>query len=263
MKDQHPVVKRTAEFRFYQELNDFLSRKKRKKSFTHEFTGHPSIKDTVEAIGVPHAEIDLLIVEGESVDFTYKMQGGERVAVYPVFEAFDISPIVHLRAKPLRENKFIVDVNLGRLAGYLRLLGFDSYYKNDLDDHEIVIRSLSEQRIILTRDLGILKHGEVTHGYWVRSTKPRAQISEVVKSLQLENNFNPFTRCAECNYIVYPVAKRALLERLPDYIQKNHEDLFECAGCHKIYWKGSHYDRILEWIDTLKASQAALLRQIR
>lgn len=132
LKDPHPVIKRTAEFRFYQELNDYITTRLRKKSFTYEFTGHPSIKDVVEAIGVPHTEIDLLIVDSVSVDFTYKMQGGEQVAVYPVFEAFDISPIVHLRAKPLRENKFVVDVNLGRLAGYLRLLGFDSYYKNDL-----------------------------------------------------------------------------------------------------------------------------------
>lgn len=239
LKDPHPVVKRTAEFRFYQELNDYITTRLRKKSFAYEFTGHPSIKDVVEAIGVPHTEIDLLIVDSVSVDFTYKMQGSERVAVYPVFEAFDISPIVHLRPKPLRDIKFIVDVNLGRLAGYLRLLGFDSYYKSDLDDHEIVTRSLSEQRIILTRDLGILKHGEVTHGYWVRSTKPRAQISEVVKSLQLENCFNPFTRCAECNFIVTPVAKQAVHDRFPDYVKESYEDFFECAGCHKIYWKGS------------------------
>ena len=251
LKDPHPVLKRTAEFRFYQELNDFITERLRHKSFMYEFTGHPSIKDTIEAIGVPHTEVDLLIVENVSVDFTYKMQGSERVAVYPVFEAFDISPIVHLRPKPLRDIKFIVDVNLGRLTGYLRLLGFDSYYKCDLDDHEIINRSLSEQRIILTRDLGILKHAEVTHGYWVRSTNPRAQVSEVVNSLQLENCFNPFTRCAECNCIVTPVAKQAVDDRLPNYVKETYEDFFECAGCHKIYWKGSHYDRILEWIDTL------------
>lgn len=247
-QDTHPVVKRAAEFRFYQELNDYISVRLRKKSFTYEFAGYPSIKDTVEAIGVPHTEIDLLIVDGESVDFTYRMQGGERVAVYPVFEAFDISPIVHLRPKPLRDTKFIVDVNLGRLAGYLRLLGFDSCYKNDLDDLEIVNRSLSEQRIILTRDLGILKHGEVTHGYWVRNTKPKAQVSEVVKSLQLQNSFKPFTRCAECNCVLNQVDKQSVIDRLPDYIKESHEAFIECEGCHKIYWQGSHYDRILEWI---------------
>ena len=246
------LSKRTADFRFYQELNDFIPVKLRKKSFPYAFTGNPSIKDTVEAIGVPHTEIDLLIVDGESVNFAYKMQGGERVAVYPVFEAFDISPVVHLRPKPLRDIKFIVDVNLGRLAGYLRLLGFDSYFQRDLDDHEIVNRSLLEHRIILTRDLGILKHGKVTHGYWVRSTKPRTQVTEVVSSLQLENSFKPLTRCAECNLAVHPVAKLAVQAQLPEFIKESFEEFFKCVGCHKVYWKGSHYDRILAWIDSLK-----------
>src|SRR3989338_9144205 len=113
-----------AHFRFYEELNDFLPPERRKTTFTREFRNRASVKDMIEALGVPHTEVDLILVNGASVDFSYLVQDGDRISVYPMFESFDIRPLVHLRPRPLREPKFVLDTHLGKLAVYLRLLGF-------------------------------------------------------------------------------------------------------------------------------------------
>jgi uncharacterized protein len=246
---QHDQFMHTAYFRFYEELNDFLSKKRYKKIFPFEFIGNPSIKHIVEAIGVPHTEIDLLLVDGKSVGFSYKMCGGEHVSVYPVFESFDITSIVRLRSKPMRETKFIVDVNVGKLAQKLRLLGFDTLFRNDFTDKEIVELSLQEKRVILTRDKGILKFNAVTHGYWIRNDNPDEQVREVVNRFQLENNFRLFTRCSICNDLLHPVDKSFVHDRLPKKTLLFFNVFMECKGCKKIYWQGSHYDHIRKWVN--------------
>ena len=248
---QYPPVTHTAFFRFYEELNDFLPKVRRKTTFPYAFRGMPTVKHTIEAIGVPHTEIDVILVDGKSVGFEYRMRGGERVAVYPVFESFDITPLVRLRPKTLRETRFVVDVHLGKLAQKLRLLGFDTVFSNNLTDHDIVGVSLHENRIILTRDKGILKHKVVTHGYWVRHEDPKEQLREVVKRLQLENSFHPFTRCSQCNEPLHPVDKALLPGRVPDEILHVFDTFMECDGCQKVYWQGSHYERIYALIAEL------------
>lgn len=253
MTRRHARKNRQANFRFYAELNDFLPEQQQKRSFSFAFVGKPSIKDSIEAIGVPHTEIDLILVDGNSVGFEYQIQGGEQVSVYPVFESLDITPLVHLQARPLRETRFVVDVNLGKLAQKLRLLGFDTCYRNDLDDEEIITTAIREQRIILTRDIGILRQKRVTHGYWVRSDDPGVQLQEVVRRLQLENNFKPFTRCSICNGLVSAVDKESVRDRLPEDTCRYYDSFLECELCGKLYWKGSHYKRILELINTLRA----------
>lgn len=185
MKTHAPKI-HTVYFRFYEELNDFLTADKRRKEFAHNFRGEPSVKDTIEAIGVPHTEIDLILINEVSVDFQFQLQGNERISVYPVFESMDIAPLVRLRPRPLRESKFIADVHLGTLARKLRLLGFDTLYQNNFDDPEIIDLALAEHRIILTRDKGILKQSRVTHGYWIRQQDPIKQTREVIRRFQLE-----------------------------------------------------------------------------
>ncbi|QTA78406.1 Ubiquitin and RNAse domains-containing [Desulfonema limicola] len=249
--DHFPIT-RTAFFRFYEELNDFLQEEQRKTTFSYEFIGTPSVKDSIEAIGVPHTEIDVILINGESVDFDYRMQGGEYISVYPVFESFDIISLVHLRSKPLREIRFVVDVNLGKLARKLRLLGFDTMYNNNFKDEEIVKLSLKERRIILTRDKGIFKYRAVTHGYWIRNNDPKKQLTEVVKRMQLENSFEPFIRCSNCNELLNPIDKELIKDRLPKLTFLYVDDFMECKGCRKIYWKGSHYEQICKLIDELK-----------
>ena len=248
----HSPVIRKAQFRFYEELNDHLPEAWQKKAFNYEFKGRPAIKNTIQAIGVPHGEVDLILVNGESVDFNYQMQGGEEISVYPQFESLDISPVIKLRPKPLRENRFVVDVNLGKLAQKLRLLGFDTLFQNNFEDDKIIEISLKEKRIILTRDKGILKQNAVTHGYFIRNDEPKKQLTEVIERLQLQNSFRPFSRCSNCNGELEEVSKSNLSSILPNDTLNYYNEFWKCAGCGKIYWEGSHFGQILNWLNELK-----------
>lgn len=238
-----------AAFRFYEELNDFLPPSQQKVSFNYSFKQNPSVKDAIEALGVPHTEVDLIIVNEKSVDFNYLLQDGDRISVYPVFEAIDISPVIHCREKPLRKNKFILDVHLGKLARYLRLLGFDTYYETDSSDQGIIALALKEQRIILTRDKGLLKNKLITHGFWVRATDPNKQILEILNRLDLSNNIQPFTRCLSCNGGLISTSKERVSSRLLPKTKQYFEKFMTCSRCAKIYWQGSHYQRMQQFVD--------------
>ena len=192
----------SAQFRFYEELNDFLTPDQKKRDFSYKFNGRPSIKDAIEAIGVPHTEVELILANGKSVGFDYHLKHGDRVSVYPVFESLDISPVVRVREKPLRAPSFILDVPLGKLAKLLRMLGFDTLYRNDYGDTEIVDMSVKERRIILTRDRGMLKNNSVTHGYCLHSTEPMAQAREVLQRFDLFSQANSFQRGTSCNGVI-------------------------------------------------------------
>lgn len=171
----------------------------------------------IESLGIPHTEVDLILVNDESVDFSHAVQDGDRVSVYPVFEAFDISPIVRVRPQPLRESRFVLDVHLGRLASYLRILGFDTLYRNDYDDEELAGFSRNDGRILLTRDRGILKRSEVTHGYWVRENRPREQVVGVVRRFDLAGQFTlPGVRSDLLERNTHPAAATVLPRRSPE-----------------------------------------------
>jgi hypothetical protein len=243
---------KTVYFRFYEELNDFLPTKKRKIKFGHTFIYRTSVKDMIESFGVPHNEIDLILVNGKSVDFSYVVNDNDEISVYPVFESLDISDIQHLRPKPLREPKFVLDVHLGKLTRYLRMMGFDSIYKNNYEDEEIIKISLDEIRTILTRDREILKRNDVTHGYWVRNDEPEEQLKEIIVRFNLRNQISEFTRCLECNTLLNKVEKEKILDRLPPKVREWQNEFFMCPHCSRIYWKGSHYEKMNELITKLK-----------
>ncbi len=244
-----------AWFRFYGELNDFLPPARKGQSFAYSFNGNPALKDAIEAIGVPHAEVDLILINGVSAHFHRKLENEDYVSVYPVFESFDISGVTHLRQKPLRETKFILDVHLGRLARYIRLLGYDALFRTDYDDNEIIRISLDEARIILTRDRGLLKNSKVTHGYWIRSQRTAEQLNEVIKRFSLADGAKPFTRCLECNSLLKTADKEEISERLPYRTKKYYNDFWQCQGCKRIYWEGSHYEKMRKKIYGLLNSQ--------
>ena len=211
-----------------------------------------AIKDAIEALGIPHVEVDLILVDGRSVGFTHTLQDGERIAVYPVFESLDISPVTRLRERPLRSPRFICDVHLGKLARRLRLLGFDTLYRDDYDDPEIARLSAEQKRCVLTRDVGLLKRTEVERGYWLRSTEIREQLTEVVTRLDLANAITPFTRCTACNGPVAPVKKADIEHRLEPQTRQHYDDFKRCLDCDQLYWKGSHYDSLLRDIRNLR-----------
>lgn len=228
--------------RFYAELGDLLPADRRGREFQHALPpGGGSVKDLVEGLGVPHTEVDLVLVDGESVNFAHVLRGGERVAVYPVFEALDIAGATRVRAHPLRQALFAADVHLGRLASYLRLAGFDTLYRNDWDDADLVDVSVSQHRIILTRDRGLLMRAAVTHGYLVRDEHPRRQLLEVLERFDLWNSLAPFTRCSVCNSAIVPVRKTAVMDRIPAGTARSYEEFWECTGCRRVYWRGAHY----------------------
>jgi len=244
-----------AVFRFYEELNDFLPKARKKISFEYAFHGRPSVKDAIEAIGVPHTEVDLIVVEGRSIGFDYQLRDGDRIAVYPAFETVDISPITRLKARPLRETRFVADVHLGKLARLLRMMGFDTLYRRDFEDADIVARSIEERRIILTRDRGILKYKFVTHGHCVRSTQPREQAREILERFDLRARIKPFARCMLCNGRIVEVAREDVGDNLFPRTAVDFDDFRRCESCGKIYWRGSHYDKMKELIDTLRSGE--------
>ncbi len=233
-----------ATFRFYAELNDFLPPARRRMEFAHAFHEPVSIKDVIESLGVPHTEVDLILINGSPVDFGHPVRDGDGISVYPVFESLDIHPLLRLRPEPLRRPAFVLDGHLGRLAAYLRLLGFDTLYRNDFDDGEIARISAGEQRILLTRDRGLLKRSVVTRGYCLRAVLPREQIREVVARFDLAQSAVPFRRCLACNALLQPVEKQAILERLPAGTREGCDEFHQCQGCGKIYWPGSHFARL-------------------
>lgn len=235
---------KTAYFRFYEELNDYLPADRRKTEFRHTFIDRTTVKDMISSLGVPHQQIDLILVNGQSVDFSYRVDNGDRISVYPVFESLDISSVTHLRKAPLREPKFILDVHLGRLASYMRMLGFDTLYSSSYEDIEIVSIALSEKRTILTRDLGILKRNDVTHGHWVRNTHTAHQLIEILDRFDLRNSIAAFTRCLVCNHLLQPVDKSVVAAQLPEKSAELYSGFSKCPSCGRIYWKGSHYENM-------------------
>ncbi len=241
-----------ATFRFYQELNDFLPPFQRQVAFDHEWRGTPSIKHLIESLGVPHTEVDLILVNDRSVDWAYQLQEGDRVAVYPVFEALDITPLIRLRPQPLREVRFVLDGHLGRLAAYLRMLGFDTWYRNHVDDAVLAQISKDEQRILLTRDQGLLKRSAVTHGHWVHATAPREQLREVMARFDLQRVAQPFTRCLSCNGLLQAAPLDEVKDQVPENATRYYHDFWRCASCGKVFWRGSHYQRMARLIEEVQ-----------
>jgi len=237
--------------RFYEELNDFLPQNQRKKDFNVDLKKTRSIKDLIESIGIPHTEIDLIIINGESIDFNYQVQPDDRISVYPVFESVDISPLNHCQPQPLRNTRFVLDVHLGRLAAYLRMLGFDTHYQNDCDDPTLAAISAEQHRILLTCDRLLLMRKQISHGYYVRSRQPQQQLLEILSRFDLYNNLKPFSRCMHCNGNTQPVNKQAIEAQLLPKTKKYYDEFFQCDSCKKIYWKGSHYLRMRKMIENI------------
>ncbi len=203
-----------------------------------------SVKDVIESYGVPHTEVEIILVDGESVGFDYRPAAGDRISVYPVFEALDVAPLVRLRPGPLRRTRFVLDGHLGKLARRLRLLGFDCAYANDATDGELVQVSVAERRILLTRDRFLLRRRTVTHGYLLRSDRPDEQVREVVRRFQLARSIEPYTRCPACNGLLRPVQKSAIEHRLPPKTRRYYDDFRTCADCARDYWRGAHHARL-------------------
>jgi len=240
-----------ATYRFYEELNDFLAPDRRRHEFRYESARAATVKNAIEAVGVPHTEVELVVANGKSVDFSYIVQDGDRIAVYPVFEALDIRPLLRVRPEPLRRLRFVADAHLGGLARMLRMLGFDTLYSNRFNDDEIREIAAGDARIVLTRDRELLKCRDITHGCYVHALRPMDQWKEVVARLQLERDARPFTLCLHCNAALKEIDKAEVLEQLPENGAKYYEHFCTCLVCKRIYWEGSHWKRMRGWLAAL------------
>lgn len=239
----------TATFRFYEELNDFLAPERRRREFTVPCARAATAKHMIEALGVPHTEVELILVNGASVGFGALLREGDRVAVYPRFEAFDITPLLRVREVPLRETRFVADVHLGSLARLLRRMGFDTLYDKGFADDEIERVAAAQGRIVLTRDRDLLKRRGITHGCYVHALRPREQLREVFERLDLARSARPCTLCPGCNAALQAVEKAEVAHRLPPRVRELYERFSTCGACGRVFWKGEHWEPMRALLD--------------
>jgi uncharacterized protein with PIN domain len=240
-----------VDVRAYAELNDFLPRDVRGATVRRRVRGHQTVKDVIEALGVPHTEVELLLADGEPVAFEHRPRHGARLAVYPHFTTLDTAPVGRLRPPLAGTPRFVVDVNLGRLARLLRLVGFDVRYDRHLDDDEIAAIGEEEDRVVVTRDRRLLTRRRIRHGVFVHADRPADQIVEVLHRLDLTALASPFTRCLRCGGTLTSTPKREVLEQLEPLTRRHYDDFARCDECGRVYWQGSHHRRLQQLVDSL------------
>jgi len=240
--------------RFYEELNDFLPARLEKKTLEKKLLLPTSVKDLIESFGIPHTEVDLILVNGESVSFDYIIADQDHISVYPVFESFDISPVKHLQEKPLRNLAFFTEKYLWKLTRQLRLLGLNVLYDVTLTNKEILENIVVNKWILLTRSANQLKHAAITRGYCIRSDQPFQQTVEVIKRFDLRKQLKPFTRCMLCNGTIISASKQEVEKRLESITLSYYNEFSKCADCAKVYWKGSHYSKLQKFVGLVKNS---------
>lgn len=234
----------TCELRVYASLADFLPPSARRRTVARPVAGRPTVKDVVEAAGVPHPEIAFVTVDGDPVGPDRRVEPGARVAAYP--ETGDLPPPDGPRWQPPArvDERYVLDVHLGRLARYLRLMGVDAQWDRHADDARLAESSAVEDRTLLTRDVGLLKRSVVRRGRWVRSTDPRRQVVEVLRWRPPGPGTVAFSRCLACNGMLRPVARQDVLDRLPRSSRAVFREYTECDRCGKLYWPGGHHERL-------------------
>ncbi len=241
-----------VKIKFHGELNDFSSGKDRNKTLKIQLNEHSSVKDVIESRGVPHPEVLLILVNGKAAGFDYNVQDSDGIEVFPFTGDSDIKGLVE---NPLPEPKFVLDVHLGTLARKLRLLGFDTYYRNNLDDPEIAEIAGREERIVLTRDIGLLMRGCIKYGRWIRSQHTDKQTEEVIKRFRLSDRIKPFSICINCSGELAPAPKESVKDDVEADTYTYYDEFLRCRSCGQVYWKGSHFKKLLKTVNLRKARE--------
>jgi uncharacterized protein with PIN domain len=241
--------------RCYEELNDFLAPQRRKRDFFVDFTPPVPVRHLIETLGIPHTEVELILANGRSVDLGYRPEDGDRISLYPVFETLDITPLLRLREAPLRRIRFVADAHLGKLARWLRLMGFDTLFRGDWADQDLVAVAARERRILLTRDRALLMHRAVTHGCYIRSQPLAAQLEYLAERLDLCRAIRPFTRCMSCNGELAEISLAQIEAQVPPAVRRIQRRFWRCSVCGRPYWRGSHYHRLAAEVERLCGSR--------
>ena len=235
---------------FQESLRFFLSKNApgTLEKILHEKT---SIKDAIEACGVPHPEVDLILIDGSPVNFGFLLERQHAAEIFGVRDSPELFQNVRLQTTAIA--RFVADGHLGKLTRVLRLLGIDVLYDRFADDKKLLQIALGEKRALLTRDRRLLMHSIVQHAYYPRSQISDEQTLEVIKRFELSGAFAPFTRCLYCNAKLDSVTKREVFSRLEPLTQLYYENFRRCTDCGKIYWAGSHYPKLQARIAELNA----------
>jgi uncharacterized protein with PIN domain len=241
--------------RFYAQLNAFLPAPRRQRRFAYAIGENQSVKHVIEALAVPHTEVGLILVNGQPAEFAYLANEGDWISIYPPFRTIQVAGLALVEPTLSGEPRFVLDAHLGKLATHLRMLGFDTLYRNDYDDATLAQVSSREGRILLTRDRGLLKRRIVSHGFYVWESHPEAQLRDVLRRYDLYDQIAPFRRCVHCNAVLEPVAKEEILDRLQPKTRRYFDEIRQCPGCGQIYWKGSHYEQMQRFIADLIAER--------
>jgi len=230
--------------RFFGVLNDLIPSGMKDQFSPFIYRGSPSVKHVIESLGVPHTEVDLIKLNDLPVGFDKKITPGSTIKIFPVTSQDKGYSSERLQKRWDIPPKFVLDNHLGQLAKYLRMLGFDAIYRNDFDDDQLAVVAVENGRILLTRDRQLLMRRNIQYGHLVRSLEPRVQLHEIVSRYSLDEYINPFIRCLECNVKLVKVEKGEILHRLEPLTKKYYEEFKICPICEKIYWKGSHYEKM-------------------
>ena len=241
-----------ANFLFYGYLRELLPKELRHQVVSYQLNGRVAVKHSIESLGVPHTDVAHILLQEKPVDFSYLVSEGDTLHVYPARYGLDGPWPEILRPALSVPPRFILDSHLGRLANYLRLLGFDTWYRNDYDDEELARLSSNEQRILLTRDRRLLMRKVVVYGYCMRTKVPRQQLLDVLNRYDLKEHINPWYRCIRCNGQLDPVAKRDVIDRLEPKTKKYYHEFRRCQDCKQIYWKGSHFQALQQFVDDVR-----------
>jgi len=246
----------TATFRFYQELGDFLPRDRRGRTFVSECAQHATTKHMIEALGVPHTEVEMVLVNGQESGFDRLLEDGDHVAVYARYEVLELGPHDGVARELLREfprerMRFVADSHLGALARLLRMAGYDTLYDNHYHDDEVEDLAASDDRIVLTRDRELLKRRAIVHGCYIHALDPPEQLRELFGRLDLGAGARPFSLCLHCNVPLREVDKASVLERLPESVRTLHDTFTTCDNCQRVYWTGSHYKRMAAFLEAV------------
>lgn len=224
----------TASFSFSSELERFLAKERRGRPFQYACARAATLKNAIEALGVPHTEVGKVTVNDEPATLQRAVREGDRIEVHARDPEMGSDPI------------FLADAHLGGLARFLRMLGFDTLHRNAFDDAEIRRLAEQEDRIVLTRDRELLKCREVRRGCYVRALKPESQLEEVAARYGLAPLARPFTLCLHCNLALHAVSPEEVAHRVPEKILERHQAFTHCRGCDRVYWPGSHYEKMRE-----------------
>src|SRR5437762_3786502 len=238
---------------FHGDLSFFLRSKA--PAIERQSSERTSIKDVIEGCGVPHTEVDLILVNGEAVDFVAVLTQDVGVDVYPPTETRSpLFPEDRLQVRDIE--KFVADGHLGKLVRDLRLLGIDVAYDSAAEDRQLIKTASDEERALLTRDRRLLMHAAVRHGYYVRSQNPLEQTVEVLRRFDLGPSLTPFSRCLRCNALVELAKKAEVVDQLEPLTKIYYEQFRRCPGCGQVYWSGSHFDKLRARVEEVRATLA-------